>query len=100
MKTCAKKNSILKLASLALGLAAVTTQAANSFGNLPLYFEASSPARFLAQGRDAQFSVAATGAQLVLQKSGATRTVQIQFTGANPQSQIQGDGGLGRKTYC
>ena len=91
------KNLATKLTGLALGLAAVAAQATGTFGNLPLYFEAGSPSRFLAQGRDAQFSVSATGAQLVLQKSGATRTVQMQFTGANPQSAIRGDGGLSGK---
>ena len=99
MKTPAKNHLVTALASLALGVVAVSApaQIAGSFGNLPLYFEANSPARFLALGRDAQFSIAATEAQLVLNKSGATRTVQMQFTGANPQSQIHGDGGLAGK---
>jgi hypothetical protein len=97
MKTRTTKNFAGKLAGLALGLATVTTQAAGTFGNLPLYFEAGSPARFSAQGRDAQFSVSATGAQLDLQKSGGTRTVQMQFTGANPQSEIHGDSELAGK---
>ncbi|MDD5140882.1 MAG: SBBP repeat-containing protein [Verrucomicrobiales bacterium] len=91
------KNLAAKFTGLALGLAALTSPAAGNFGNLPLYFEAGSPASFVAQGRDAQFSVSATGAQFVLQKSGGTRTVQMQFTGANPQPQIHGDGALSGK---
>ena len=89
----------MKLTGLMLGLAALTVsaQTAVQFGNLPLYFEASSPARFLAHGCDAQFSIAPDGAQLILQKSGATRTVQMQFTGANPLAQIQGDSELSGK---
>lgn len=96
MKFCLDKNLFGKLTGLALGLAAVTApaQTAATFGNLPLYFEAGSPAGFSAQGRDAQFSVSATEAQLVLHKSGATRAVQLRFVGANPQSEIHGEGGL------
>jgi Beta-propeller repeat len=90
------KNLSMKLAGIALGLAALTASAQTiaPFGNLPLYFEADSAARFLAHGRDAQFSVSPTGAQLVLQKSDATRALQMQFIGANPQAQICGDSGL------
>ena len=90
------KNLSMKLAGIALGLAALTASAQTTvpFGNLPLYFEADSPARFFAQGRDAQFSVSPTGAQFVLQKSGAARAVQMQFVGANPSAQIYGDSGL------
>jgi hypothetical protein len=97
MKPC--KISAAKFAGLALSLMAMaaSAQTAGTFGNLPLYFEASSPSRFLAQGCDAQFSVAATEAQLVLQKSGGTRTVQMQFTGANPQCEIHGDAALSGK---
>jgi hypothetical protein len=86
----------MKLTGVMLGLAALTAsaQTAAPFGNLPLYFEANSAAVFLANGCDAQFSVSPTGAQLVLQKSGATRAVQMQFIGTNPQAQICGDGGL------
>ena len=97
MKNRSAKNFLsVKLAGLALGLAtlAASAQTAVPFGNLPLYFEADSPARFLAQGRDAQFSIAPTGAQLVLQKPGATRAVQMQFVGSNPHAQIHGDNGL------
>ncbi|HXI70149.1 MAG TPA: SBBP repeat-containing protein [Verrucomicrobiae bacterium] len=102
MKTSITKNLAARLSGIALGLAtlAATAQTAATFGNLPLYFEAGAPDRFVAQGKDAQFSVAANGAQLTLQKSGVARTVQMQFTGANPQPQIQGDGGLsGRINY-
>jgi hypothetical protein len=89
----------MKLAGFALGLTALAAaaQTAVQFGNLPLYFETDSAARFLANGRDAQFSILPDGAQFTLQKSGATRTVQMQFTGANPQAQIQGDNELSGK---
>jgi hypothetical protein len=89
MKHRAQKN----LAVLALGLAALaaSAQTTANFGSVPLYFEAASPASFLARGGDSQFSVSPDGARLVLQKSGVTRTVQMQFTGANPQARIQGD---------
>ena len=97
MKLRIHKNLVGKLAGLALGLAAVTASATGNFGNLPLFFEAGSPASFLARGRDAQFSVSATGAQLVLQKSGTTRRVQMQFNGANAQSEISGDRALSGK---
>jgi hypothetical protein len=97
MTTRSPDNLAAKLAALALGLTAVATQAAGTFGNLPLYFEAASPARFLAQGRDAQFSVSATEAQFTLQKSGVARTVQMQFTGASAQSLIHGNGELAGK---
>jgi len=89
------KNIARRLGGLTFALAAAAAaQAAGSFGNLPLYFEAGSPAGFTAQGRDAQFSIGATGAQLVLHKDGLTRTVQLQFTGANSQAQVRGDGVL------
>ena len=97
MKNCnAKKFLSRNLAGFMLALAtlAAVAQAAVPFGNLPLYFEADASARFLAQGPDTQFSIAPTVAQLVLKKSGATRTVQMQFVGANPSAQIYGDGGL------
>lgn len=102
MKPSTTINLAAKLSGIALGLAtlAATAQTAATFGNLPLYFEAGTPDRFVAQGKDAQFSVAARGAELTLQKSGVTRTVQMQFTGANTQPQIHGDGGLsGRINY-
>jgi hypothetical protein len=93
------KNLSMKLAGLAVGIAALAASAETTapFGNLPLYFESDSPARFLAQGRDSQFSISPTEAQLVLQKSGATRAVQMQFIGANPQARIHGDSGLSGK---
>jgi hypothetical protein len=93
MKHRAKKT----LAGLALVLTALAAAAAPptaSFSSLPLYFEAASPASFLARGSDSQFSVSPDGAQVALQKSGATRTVQMQFAGANPQAQIQGGAAL------
>jgi hypothetical protein len=90
------KNLSMKLIGIALGLAALTAPAQTSapFGNLPLYFEADSAASFLAHGRDAQFSISPMEAQIVLQKSGATRAVQMQFVDANPSAQIHGDSGL------
>lgn len=97
MKPRPNANLLGKLAGLALGLAALAASAAGNFGNLPLYFEAGAPAGFLARGRDAQFSVSATEARLVLQKAGATRTVQLRFPGANPQAELRGAGALAGK---
>jgi hypothetical protein len=96
MKLHIPKNLLEKVTCLALGLTAATLHA-GGFGELPLYFEASSPARFVAQGNDAQFSVSPTEAQLTLQKSDSVRSVQMQFKGANPASQIRGDGQLSGK---
>ncbi len=97
MTPCLSKNLPAKLTSLALGVAAMTATAAGNFGNLPLFFEAGSSTGFIAQGHDAQFSVGATGAELVLQKSGTPRTVQMQFTGASRQSVVRGDNELAGK---
>jgi hypothetical protein len=93
------KNLSIKIAGLALGLAAlaVSAQTAVPFGKLPLYFEADSPARFVAHGRDSQFSVSPTKAQLVLQKPSSTRAMQMQFVGANSQAKIYGDSKLSGK---
>jgi hypothetical protein len=94
-----KRQAQKSLAILALGLAslAASAQTAATFGSLPLYFEATPQNSFVARGSDSQFSVSPDGAQLVLQKSGVTRTVQMQFTGANPQAQIQGETALSGK---
>jgi Beta-propeller repeat len=93
------KNLSTKIAALVLGLTAlaVSAQTTVPFGNLPLYFEANSPAQFLAHGRDSQFLVSPTGAQLILQKPGAARAMQMQFVGANPRAQICGDHELSGK---
>jgi Beta-propeller repeat len=91
-------------AALAFGLTvlAVTAQTTTSIGNLPLYFEAAhgqdnGPAQFITRGRDAEFLISAAEARFVLQKSGATRAVQMQFIGANPHAQISGDSELSGK---
>jgi beta-propeller repeat-containing protein len=96
------KKILLAGVAVSLSVLAVAAQTALSLGNLPLYFEASSgpaagPAQFIARGRDAQFQISPTAAQFVLQKSGVTRAVQMQFLGANPQAQICGDNGLAGK---
>ena len=91
----AKKHLPVKLAGFALGLMtlAVSAQTAATFGDLPLYFEADSPTRFHAQGRDLQFSISPDGAQLVLRghADAAARAVQMQFIGKSPRAQIHGD---------
>ena len=72
-----------------------------AFGNLPLYFEAAPsqanhPAQFIARGSDYQFLISPAEVQLNLQKTDAatheisSRTVRMQFVGANPRAQIQG----------
>ncbi len=84
-------------------------------GNLPVCFEArAGPAQFLARGHDRQLLLAPTSAQLTLCRvesaapasplrraeilprsaRGWTRTVRLEFLGANPQARIQGEGEL------
>ncbi|MGH7975433.1 MAG: SBBP repeat-containing protein, partial [Limisphaerales bacterium] len=81
----------------------VSAQTASFLGNLPLYFEANQgqanvPAQFIARGRDSQFLISPTGAQMVLRKSAAENAaVQMRFVGANPSAQICGDAGLSGK---
>ncbi len=91
----AKKHLSVKLAGFALGLAALaaSAQTAANFGDLPLYFEAGSPAHFQAQGRDSEFFISPEGAQLVLRGNAdaPARAVQMQFIGASPRAQIRGD---------
>jgi hypothetical protein len=93
-----RKNLLAKFAGLALGLAALaaTAQTAANFGNLPLYFEAGSAGQFLANGRDAVFSISPDEAQFALRENAdaPARGVQMEFVGANPQAPICGDGGL------
>jgi Beta-propeller repeat len=84
-----------KLTGFALGLMAVAAaaQTAADYGNLPLYFEAPSPAHFLASGLDSQLSISLDEAQLALreQPDAPSRAVQMQFIGASPQARIHGD---------
>ncbi|MFZ1071950.1 MAG: SBBP repeat-containing protein, partial [Verrucomicrobiia bacterium] len=92
-------------AGLAIGLMvlAAAAQTAKPFGSMPLYFEAnrgqadhSMP--FLARGRDSEFLISPTEAQIVLRKEAAEpETVRMQFMGANPQAQIRGDSELSGK---
>jgi hypothetical protein len=94
----AKKLLPMKLAGFALGLTtlAASAQTAATFGDLPLYFEADSPAHFQAQGHDSQFSISRDGAQLVLREhaDAPARAMRMQFVGASPQAQIHGDNEL------
>lgn len=92
-----QKNLGRNLANFALGLTAISATAAGNFGNLPLYFESTTPARFVAQGQHAQFSMSATEAEFILKTPDATRAVQLRFPGANPQAQIAGTDGLAGK---
>jgi hypothetical protein len=68
-------------------------------GDTPLFFEANrgqagNPAQFLARGRDSQFLISPTEAQIVLRKAEGLATVRMQFMGANPQAQIRGEAEL------
>ena len=105
MTRCAKK---VIPAGLAIGLLAlaVSAQTATPFVGMPLYFEANRgqaehSAQFLARGRDSQFLISPTEAQIVLHKEAAgPETVRMQFVGANPQAQIRGDAELpGKVNY-
>jgi hypothetical protein len=91
----AKKLLVAKLAGFVLGIMtlAASAQTAATFGNLPLYFEAESPAHFRAQGRDSQLSISPDGAQLVLRgnANASARAVQMQFAGTSPLARIYGD---------
>ena len=85
-----------------LGLFALsaTAQTAVMPSNRPLYFEANpgqvdAPAQFIARGRDSQFLISPGAAQFVLGKMTApgtfsTRTVRLQFVGANDRAQLSG----------
>ena len=80
--------------SLAVGLAALNLPAQNAaqFGNLPLRFEASQPAKFIAHASGAEFAVSPAGAEFTLAKNnGETASGQMQFVGANPAAHITGD---------
>jgi hypothetical protein len=102
MNTRSRKFPNVKLATIALGLVALaasakTTTTAN-LGNVPLYFEAGSPAQFVASGSRSQFLISPTESQIVLRKSAVeTAIVRMRFTGANPAAQLSGDGELSGK---
>jgi hypothetical protein len=87
---------------LALNFFAVSALAAAPIGGIPFYFEenrgqANAPAQFIARGRNYQFLISPDETQIVLQKSGAARAVEMQFIGANPQARTSGDGELSGK---
>jgi hypothetical protein len=68
-------------------------------GDTPLFFEANrgqvgNSAQFLTRGRDSQFLISPTQAQMVLRKAEGLATVRMQFMGANPQAQIRGEAEL------
>jgi hypothetical protein len=97
MKVLEKKILSAKLAVLALGFAAlaVSAKTAATLGDMPLYFEADSPARFVARGSDSQFLISPAVSQIILRKSASeTAAVGMRFIGANPFAQISGDGAL------
>ncbi len=77
---------------LVLATAGACAQSASEFANLPLWFEASQPAMFVAHASDSQFSVSATGAEFTLaQKTGETAGCRLQLVGANPEAHLSGD---------
>ena len=83
--------------SLVLSLTAwrLGAQSAAQFGNLPLWFEAGSPAQFTAHASDSEFSITPAGAEFTLAKTGGeTAACQLQFVGANPSARISGDAPL------
>jgi hypothetical protein len=92
---------------LCLLAAAAMAQPAVLPAGMPLYFEANqgqvdSPAQFIARGRDSQFLISPSEAQLVLCKTTAPRTfsaraVRLQFVGANDLAQISGEQELSGK---
>ena len=82
---------------LVLGLAAgsLGAQSASSFGNLPLWFEAGSPAQFTAHASDSEFTITPAGAKFSLTKNtGGNAGCNLQFVGANPSARISGDAPL------
>lgn len=103
---------------LALNFFAASAQSAAPVGGIPFYFEenrgqADVAAQFIARGRNYQFLISPAGAQIVLCKTAATapaaafnrsmpaasgnistRAVRMQFTGADAQARIGGDGEL------
>ncbi len=70
---------------------------------MPLFFEANrgqtdASAQFLARGRDFNFLISPTGAQIVLRGTVAgPATARMQFLGANPRASIRGDAALSGK---
>lgn len=78
---------------LALGLAALnlSAQSAAQFANLPLRFEAGSPAKYIAHASGAEFAVSPAGAEFTLAKNdGQLASCQMQFIGANPDARMTG----------
>ena len=78
---------------LALGLAALNlcAQSAAQLGNLPLWFEAGTPAKFTAHASGSEFSISPAGAEFALaQKTGETAGCRLRFVGANPAARIAG----------
>lgn len=82
----------LALIGAALNMSA---QSAAQFGNLPLWFEAGQPAKFVAHGANSEFIVTPTGTEFSLIKAdGEKARGQLQFVGANPAACISGDSQL------
>ncbi|HEY5345791.1 MAG TPA: SBBP repeat-containing protein [Verrucomicrobiae bacterium] len=82
---------------VALGLAvgSLGAQSAAQFGNLPLWFEAGSPAQFTAHASDSEFTITPAGAKFSLTKNtGENAGCDFQFVGANPSAHISGDAPL------
>ena len=78
---------------LALGLAALNlcAQSAAQLGNLPLWFEAGTPAKFTAHASGSEFSISPAGAEFALtKKTGETAGCRLRFVGANPAARIAG----------
>ena len=80
--------------SLVLGLTAFSlcAQTAAQFGNLPLWFEAGTPDRFIAHGAASEFAVTPSGTEFTLTRAGgATASGRLELLGASPAARITGE---------
>lgn len=73
-------------------------QSSTQFGNLPLWFEAAQPEKFIAHGSQSEFVVTPAGTEFSLTKNnGETAQGYLQFVGASPTARISGDQPLAGK---
>lgn len=79
---------------LAMGLAAfsLSAQTAAQFGNLPLWFEAGTPMKFVAHGAKSEFVITPSGTEFTLAKTdGETASGSLRFVGGSPDARISGN---------
>jgi len=85
------KNHLLAGLGLGLAMLSLSARGALPFGNLPLWFEAGPADVYIAHARDAEFAISPTGAEFNLAKNdGTSAGGRLQFVGANPAAQING----------